>query len=151
MKNFIKVLQQLDQNALAIFCDEGVYRIFVDIYLKCPNEFKMLVPCLGGFHMAKYVQHCIGKCIRGSGLDDAFVEIQVFEKKVIKQVLNDTNYIRSLRTILILVDSRNHLKWDAFWKNNEKEKNKETLPLLETFYYEVTKTSPTSCLNTFTA
>ena len=73
-------------------------------------------------------------------LDDAFVEIQVFEKKVIKQVLNDTNYIRSLRTILILVDSRNHLKWDTFWKNNEKEKNKETLPLLETFYYEVTKT-----------
>ena len=31
MKNFIKVLQQLDQNALPIFCDEGVYRI--DVYI----------------------------------------------------------------------------------------------------------------------
>ena len=27
--------------------------------------------------------------------------------------------------------------------NNKKEKCKETLPLLETFYYEVTKTLPT--------
>ena len=47
----------------------------------------MLVPCLGGFHMAKYVQHCIGKYIQGSGLDDTLVESQVFWKKVIGQVL----------------------------------------------------------------
>ena len=46
MKNFIRVLQQLDQKALPIFCDEGVYRIVVDIYVKCPDEFKMLVTCL---------------------------------------------------------------------------------------------------------
>ena len=151
MKNFIKVLQQLDQKALPILCDEGVYRIVVDIYLKCHNEFKMLVPCLRGFHMAKCVQHCIGKYIRGSGLDDALVETQVFGKKVIEQVLNGTHYIRSLRAILILVDSINRLKWDVFWENNKKEKYKETLLLLETFYYEVTKTPPTSYFDTFTA
>ena len=29
----------------------------------------------------------------------------------------------------------------------KKEKYKETLPLLETFYYEVTKTTPTSCFD----
>ena len=81
MKSFIKVLQQLHQKALPIFCDEGVYRIIVDIYLKCVNKFKMLVPCLGGFHMAKCVQHCIGKYIRGNCLDCALVENQVFEKK----------------------------------------------------------------------
>ena len=82
-KNFIKVLQQLDQEAFSIFCDEGVYQIIVDIYLKCPNEFKVFVPCLRGFHMAKCVKHCTGDCIRGSGLDEAFVETQVFGKKVI--------------------------------------------------------------------
>ena len=35
--------------------------------------------------------------------------------------------------------------------NIKKEKCKETLPLLETFYYEVTKTPPTSCFDAFTA
>ena len=72
-------------------------------------------------------------------------------KKVIEQVLNGTHYIKALRTILILVDSISRLKWDAFWEKNKKEKYKETIPLLETLYYEVTKTSPTSCLDTFTA
>ena len=81
MKNFIKVFQQLHQKTLVIFCDEGIYRIAVDIYLKYPNEFKKLVPCFGGFHMAKSVQHCIEKYIRGSGLDDALMETQVFRKK----------------------------------------------------------------------
>ena len=81
MKNFIKMFQQLDQKTLVIFCDEGIYRIAVDIYLKYPNEFKKLVPCFGGFHMAKSVQHCIEKYIRGSGLDDALMETQVFRKK----------------------------------------------------------------------
>ena len=51
MKNFIKVSQQLDQKALPISCDEGVYSIVADIYLTCPKEFKMLVPCLAGFQM----------------------------------------------------------------------------------------------------
>ena len=138
MKNFIKVLQQPDQKALLFFFGEGVYRIVVDIYLKCSNEFNMLVPCLGGFHMAKCVQHCIGKHIRGSDLDDPLVETQVFGKNLIEQVLNGTHYIRSLRAILLLVDSINRLKWDAFWENKKKEKYKETLPLLQTFYYEVT-------------
>ena len=64
--------------------------------------------------MAKCGQHSIGKYIRGSGLDDALMETQVFGKKVIEQVLNGTHYIRSLRVILILVDSINCLKWDAF-------------------------------------
>ena len=63
MKTFAKVLQQLDQKALPNFCDEGVYRIVVNIYLKCLNELKMLVPGFGGFHMAKCVQHSIGKYI----------------------------------------------------------------------------------------
>ena len=78
------------------------------------------------------------------------METQVFGKKVIEQMLNGTQYIRSLRAILILVDSINRLKWDAFWENNKKEKYKETLPLLETIYYEVTKTPPRSCFDTFT-
>ena len=79
------------------------------------------------------------------------METQVFGKKIIGQVLNGTHYIRSLRTILILVDSINCLKWDAFWENDKNEKYKETLQLLEIFYLEVTKTPPNSCFDNFTA
>ena len=78
-------------------------------------------------------------------------KLKYLGKKVVEQMLNGTHYIRSLRELLILVDSINRLKWDALWENNKKEKYKETLPLLERFYYEVTKTPPTSCFDTFKA
>ena len=51
MINFVKVLEQLDEKSMPIFCDQGVYRIVVGIYIKCPEKFKALVPCLGGFCM----------------------------------------------------------------------------------------------------
>ena len=31
--NFVKVSTRLDQEALLLFCDEGVFRIVLDIYL----------------------------------------------------------------------------------------------------------------------
>ena len=50
MQNYVKLLNQLKQKSLPIFCDEGVFRPVLNIYLKCPEEFKNLVPMLGGFH-----------------------------------------------------------------------------------------------------
>ena len=46
MINFVKVLEQLDQKSIPIFCDEDVCQIVVDIYIKCPEKFKALVPYL---------------------------------------------------------------------------------------------------------
>ena len=41
MLNFVKIAKQLDQEALPIFSDEGVFRILVDIYLQ--SLFQCLV------------------------------------------------------------------------------------------------------------
>lgn len=80
MNNFINMLKQLDQNMLSLFCDEGFYQIIVDIYLKCPEKFKQLIPCMGSFHMAKCVQHCIGKYMRRSVIGEAFFEATARQK-----------------------------------------------------------------------
>ena len=66
MNNFLKILPQLDQRSMPVFCDEGVYCLAVEIYLKCPEKFKPSVPSLGGFYMAKSLQNCIGKYIKGT-------------------------------------------------------------------------------------
>ena len=122
MNNFLKVLPQLDQRSMPVFCD-GVYRLVVEIYLKCPEKFKPLVPCLGGFHMAKCLQHCIGKYIKGTGLDDVLLETNIFGKKTIEQILNGTHYVRSLRGFIIIGEAIERLKWKAFFEQYGKDKN----------------------------
>ena len=83
MINFVKVLEQLDQKSMPIFCDEEVCRIVVDIYIKYPEKFTPLIPCLGGFHMVKCFEHSIGKYIKGTGLKDSLGESKLIGKKTI--------------------------------------------------------------------
>ena len=61
----------------------------------------MLVPGFGGFHMAKCVQHSIGKYIWGSGLDNTLVGTQVFGKKFIEQVLNKCWISKKVQNVIV--------------------------------------------------
>lgn len=47
--------------------------------------------------MEKCALHCIGKYIRGSGLDDCLLGPQVFGIKVLESLLSGTNYGRALQ------------------------------------------------------
>ena len=102
MKNFLKVVEQLDQEHLPVFYDMEVFRIMIDIYLKCPGRFKKLGPMLGAFHMTKYVQHCIGIYTKGSGLEESLVETNVFGFKLLESVLNGSSYARCSKGFQIL-------------------------------------------------
>ena len=89
------------------------------IVLSNPEESDKLMPMLGSFHTAKVVEYCIGKYLRGSGVEDARVETGVFGLKAAESMMNGSHYIRSLRGIIILADALNTLKWEAFWKTND--------------------------------
>ena len=41
MKNFTQLVGQLKQDALPIFCDEGVFKIVVDIFYKSKISFEI--------------------------------------------------------------------------------------------------------------
>ena len=114
--NLDNIAQSLDQEVLPFFSDEGVYQYVVDIYLDNPGIFKRLFPMLGGFHMAKAACRCAGKYLRGSGIEDALIEPAVFGPTVCESVLNGSHYYRSTLGLLMIEDSIQRLKWEAFWE-----------------------------------
>ena len=68
LKNFNNILGQLEQNQMAIFCDEGVYHIAREIKLQKPEEFSGLVLCLGAFHLIKTFLACIAHALQQGNL-----------------------------------------------------------------------------------
>ena len=94
MENFVAVLDQLEQEFLPVYANEGVFGIMLNIYLTCPVKFKNLIPMLEGFHMTKCVQHCIRKFIKSSGLSDLSVETKVLGVNVADAVLYGKHYER---------------------------------------------------------
>ena len=58
------VFVQLNQESLPVFCEEGLYRIVINIDLQISLEFENIVPLLGEFHIVSAVKRCIGKFIK---------------------------------------------------------------------------------------
>ena len=46
--------------------------------LRKKMNFVILFQCFGDFHTAKYVEHCIGKYIKGSCIQESLRQTQVF-------------------------------------------------------------------------
>ena len=132
MRNFVTVNQQLQQKILPVFCDEGVFRIVLDIYLDHPIEFRDLLPMLGSFHMTKIALGATGKYVLGCGLDDAVIETKIFGKKTIEAVLGGTHYVRSIRGMPIISAAIQFIKWQAFWELHDPSEYKYELSLIDT-------------------
>ena len=68
------------------------------------------------FHFVKAGLHCIGKMLKGSGMDDALVEAEIFGLKTLESVKHGTHYIRSLQGMHIVANALESLKWKALLK-----------------------------------
>ena len=71
--------------------------------------------------MANTVMYCVGKYLRGDGIEDAFVETETFKLKVAQSVLEGSHYVRAFRGLLIAPEAVKSMKWDAFWNVHNRE------------------------------
>ena len=76
------------QDVLTSFCDEGVFRMENDIFSQKRDQFRNLIPMLGGFYTTKCLKHSIGKFVRGSGLEESLRQTHVFGVKIADSVLD---------------------------------------------------------------
>ena len=70
--------------------------------------------------MMKAFQHCIGKYLKGSGIEDALIETKTFGVNVVESVLNGTHYVRSMRGLLIISEVITIMQWEAFWRRHNR-------------------------------
>lgn len=112
--NFKNVLLQLNQKHLPVFCDEGVYRIARHIKFLKSEEFSNIFVMLGSFHLIKVVLSCIGKFLKGSGIENILVETETFGPGTVEQVLSGSNYARSFKGFCIISEALQRLQIEAF-------------------------------------
>ena len=67
-----------------LWCDEGVYSIAKELQLLNRNQFENIFLGLGGFHMEKVLIACCGLYIENMGMENVFVENEIFGPGVFK-------------------------------------------------------------------
>lgn len=117
--------KRLDQKHLPVFCDQGVYQIARHILFCNPDEFGCLVILgnflLGNFHAIKIGLACIGKYLRDSGVENILIEVNVFGPQVVNQVLEGTNYARSIKGFFYLAEALKRLQLEAFFNESDQK------------------------------
>ena len=116
LQNCASIAALLKQKTLPVICDEGVYHLVTKIYLQQPDVFERIFPFLGGFHLTKSALRCAGKFVRGSGVEDAYIECNIFGPKTVEAVMSGSHYYRSFDGLMMLGDALTKLKMEAFWK-----------------------------------
>ena len=76
-----------------LFCNEGAFRILVDVFLQKQDHFLNLMPMLGGSHTAKCLRHNSGKYIKGSASEESLRQARVFGVKIVDFVFADMHSV----------------------------------------------------------
>ena len=71
-----------------LWCDEGVHHISRELQLLSHDSFHNIFLGIGGFHMEKAVIACLGKYLKGTGIDKVLVNNEIYWSISIETVLN---------------------------------------------------------------
>ena len=114
MRNFQDVLIQRDMCYGPLWCDEGVYRIAKELQLLNPILFSNIFLGLGGFHMEKILISCCGSYLKGCGIENVFVENDVFGPGVVQSVMSGGHYVRGKKGMMMLAETLQQLQFKEF-------------------------------------
>ena len=82
----------------------------------CPTGFENVLPMLCCFHLTISVEHCLGKVLKDSGVEDTLLETNCLGLKIMQQVLRGTHYARYLRVMISMYEILRVFQWETFLK-----------------------------------
>ena len=114
MRNLQDVLLQRDLEYGPLWCDEGVYQIAKELQLLNPSLFSNIFLGIGGFDMEKILISCCGSYLKECGVENVFVESDVFGPGVVQSVMSGSNYIRGRKGMMILAETLQQLQFQQY-------------------------------------
>ena len=75
---------------------------------------------LGGCHMEKIVMACLGKYLKGTGIDKVLINTDIYGPISTETVLNGGNYADANRVYSLIAEILHVLQLDTFFTENDK-------------------------------
>ena len=85
--------------------DQPVYSLIVQIRYEHPDEFSIILPSMGPFHIHCSFIYATDKRFHGSGLSDVLVAAGVIAEGSVDQVLRGKHYKRSIRCLRLMYEA----------------------------------------------
>ena len=98
-----------------VFLDMDFYkRVFKLPYLQ-PDKYKKRIESPDQFNIMLCALRCLGKTVGGSGLDDYWVEAELYSETVVTQIINEQHYNRTIKCYQVSLQAILDLWCDDFF------------------------------------
>ena len=121
IKRCQKIAKNFAQKHTVITFDEPLYAKAKELIWSNPGAYKNVILRLGGFHIALDFLKVIGSRFNCSGLEECWVEAQLFGRNTAEKALNGKHYNRSVRSVKLTLEAL----WEMLIEVIHKD---ETLP-----------------------
>ena len=112
--NFQDVLSQKGLDYGLLWCDKGVYQIAKELQLQNPVQFGNIFLGIGGFHLEKILLACCGLYLEGTGVENIFLENEIFDPVFVKSAMSGGDCIRGKQAMSISAEALQHLQFQRF-------------------------------------
>lgn len=110
----MKVSKKLGQVHTVITSDQAIYEIALALRTKHPDKYPNLILRMGGFHLVVNFMGSVGMLMKGSGVEDIFVQAGVCHLGTANKIMSGKDYYRMLRAHTLLHSAMLDLYWEAF-------------------------------------
>lgn len=108
-----------DAQPVCVWLDMDLYkRAFKLAFLQPDNYAGKWILFPGQFHIAICALRCLGRTVEGSGLEEIWVEAEMYGTAVVSQILNGNHYSRAVRCHQITLQAFSDLWFEAFFEEH---------------------------------
>ncbi len=104
-----------DNRRLIVTFDMDLYKCVLKLEYLDPQHGNRWIVCPGAFHTSVCALRCLGKTIEGSGLDEAWVEADMYSTVTVHQIINGNHYSRAMDAHEITLQGLIDLWLEAFF------------------------------------
>lgn len=130
MKTIQHQMGSLNQKWSIITADEAIYSKLKVIQWKRPKEFEHVIIRMGAMHIEMNFMSCIGKIYGDSGLEDIWIEADIYGPNTVNHIMNGKAYYKCSRGHKLMYEAKMRVKINEMVDWLAKEKKVEILDVL---------------------
>ena len=113
INRFVQLSRYLGQRHTIVFFDQPLYAKAKEI-VWASEEYSEVVVLLGGLHIAFNFLRAIGQQMESAGLDDVWVESEIFGPNAAKSMMDGKHYYRAIQGHIWGYEALSRIKFEAF-------------------------------------
>ncbi len=109
IKRVLHVAKSMKQQHVVLMVDEALYPKLLELKWSVEEYKDMLIPCLGGLHIAMNFLGVIGRHMNESGLSELWIGCDLLGSNAAQHIMAGKGYTRAIRTHRLILQALRQL------------------------------------------